>query len=127
MQEKLQRNTKLAEKLEARLPKGMDLMEAAEGFKNLGQFVAAVNVSNNLKLPFESLKTSMVEDGYSLGQSIQRVKAELNGTVEAQRAERDAQRLIAETESPSASTTTTGAATTTTSTKSKNRTVGGQQ
>jgi hypothetical protein len=48
VQQKLQRNTNLAAKLQGRLPAGADLMTAASGFKNLGQFVAAVNVSNNL-------------------------------------------------------------------------------
>lgn len=116
VQEKLQQNTKLAEKLEGRLPKGTDLMEAADGFRNLGQFVAAVNVSNNLGLDFEQLKTAMVDDGKSLGQAIQYVKQDVESpTTVATRAETDAQRLIQETER----TTTT--ATTTTKTKSKDK------
>ena len=124
VQQKLQQNTKLADKLQNRLPAGTNLMAAAEGFKNLGQFVAAVNVSNNLGIPFDSLKTSMVDDGYSLGQSIQRVKAEANGTVEARRAETDAQRMIAESEGP---VTTTATNTTTVKAKAKKKNVGGQQ
>lgn len=123
VQQKLQQNTKLADKLETRLPPGTDLMEAADGFKNLGQFVAAVNVSNNLGISFDSLKTNMVDEGYSLGQSIQRVKAEANGTVEARRAEVDAQRMIAESEGQVTAT----ASTTTTKAKAKKKTVGGQQ
>jgi hypothetical protein len=123
VQQKLQQNTKLADKLENRLPPGTDLMEAAEGFKNLGQFVAAVNVSNNLGISFDSLKTNMVDEGYSLGQSIQRVKAEANGTVEARRAEADAQRMIAESEGQ----VTTTVSTTTTKAKAKKKTVGVQQ
>ncbi len=47
VQQKLQRNTNLANKLEGRLPRGTDLMDASEGFRNLGQFVAAVNASYN--------------------------------------------------------------------------------
>ena len=124
-QEKLQRNTNLAEKLERRLPPGTDLMEAAEGFKNLGQFVAAVNVSNNLGLSFESLKTSMVEDGYSLGQSIQRVKADADGTLEARRAETQAQQMIAESERQVAATST--ATSSATAKKASRKPVGGQQ
>jgi hypothetical protein len=121
VQEKLQKNTKLAEKLESRLPAGTDLMEAAEGFRNLGQFVAAVNVSNNLGLDFEQLKTAMVDDGKSLGQAIQSVKSDVESpTTVAQRAETDAQRLISETERQS-STTTTAANTTTTKNKSKDK------
>ncbi len=33
--------------------------QAAYGFKNLGQFVAATNVSRNLGIPFEQLKIQM--------------------------------------------------------------------
>jgi hypothetical protein len=122
VQQKLQRNTKLADKLETRLPKGTDLMLAAEGFKNLGQFVAAVNVSNNLGLDFAKLKADMLS-GMSLGQAIQEQRKVSSATVEAQRAEYDARVLIAETEqqvsttsSTSTPTTTTSSSTTTTST-----------
>ena len=43
VQQKLQKNTNLANKLQSRLPAGTDLNTASAGFKNLGQFVAAVN------------------------------------------------------------------------------------
>ena len=99
VQERLQKNTKLADRLESRLPRGTDLMEAADGFNNLGQFVAAVNVSGNLGLDFEKLKVAMVDDGKSLGQAIQTVKRDVaNPTVVAQRAESEAQTLIKQTE-----------------------------
>jgi len=128
VQEKLQRNTNLASKLESRLPAGTDLMKAALGFKNLGQFVAAVNVSNNLGISFTELKTLMVTEGYSLGQSIQQLKPTATATVEAQRAEYDAQRLIATTEGQTTTATnTTSTTTTTASAKTKKRTVGGTQ
>jgi hypothetical protein len=128
VQEKLQRNTNLASKLESRLPAGTDLMKAAAGFKNLGQFVAAVNVSNNLGISFTKLKTSMVTEGNSLGQSIQQLKPTATATVEAQRAEYDAQRLIATTEGQTTtSTSTTSTTTTTASAKTKKKTVGGTQ
>ncbi len=95
VQQKLQKNTNLADKLEGRLPKGTNLMDAAEGFRNLGQFVAAVNVSNNLGISFTELKSRMVDDGMSLGQAI---KAERNDVddvaVIVRRAERDAQIVI---------------------------------
>ena len=131
VQEKLQRNTNLASKLESRLPAGTDLMKAALGFKNLGQFVAAVNVSNNLGISFTKLKTLMVTEGYSLGQSIQQLKPTATATVEAQRAEYDAQRLISTTEAQkttsTTSTTSTSTSTTTASAKTKKRSVGGTQ
>lgn len=141
VQQKLQRNTKLADKLSDRLPLGTNLMAAAEGFKNLGQFVAAVNVSNNHGYAFTELKTLMVDDGYSLGQAMQKLKAESNTTVVAQRAQRaetDAQAMIAATEreiaaptAVSATNTSTTTATTTTKSKAKpkksKKAVGGQQ
>ena len=98
VQQKLQRNTNLASKLQSRLPAGTDMMKAAEGFRNLGQFVAAVNVSNNLGLSFTQLKTRMVDDGMSLGQAIKELRPTANSTTEVQRAETDASRLITTTE-----------------------------
>jgi hypothetical protein len=73
---------------------GTDLMTAAEGFRNLGQFVAAVNVSNNLGIDFVNLKTSMVDDGLSLGQAIQTWKPTANSTQEASLAESQATVII---------------------------------
>jgi hypothetical protein len=99
VQQKLQRNTNLASKLQSRLPAGTDLNTAAAGFRNLGQFVAAVNVSNNLGLDFPTLKTAMVTDGKSLGQAIQSQKGTtVNATQEAQRAQIDADTMIRSTE-----------------------------
>jgi hypothetical protein len=99
VQQKLTKNTNLAAKLTSRLPAGTDLMAASAGFKNLGQFVAAVNVSNNLGLSFTQLKTKIVTDGMSLGQAIQAVRPlTASATIEAQRAEYDARGMIAESE-----------------------------
>lgn len=99
VQQKLTKNTNLAAKLTSRLPAGTDLMAASAGFKNLGQFVAAVNVSNNLGLSFTQLKTKVVTDSMSLGQAIQAVRPlTASATIEAQRAEYDARGMIAESE-----------------------------
>jgi hypothetical protein len=113
VQQKLQKNTNLANKLQGRLPAGTDLMTASSGFRNLGQFVAAVNVSNNLGIPFAQLKTRMVDDGMSLGQSIQTLKPTANSTVEAGRAEHDADVEIRATVTTTSSTGTTTTAPTT--------------
>jgi hypothetical protein len=99
VQQKLQKNTNLASKLQSRLPAGTDVTKAAAGFRNLGQFVAAVNVSNNLDLNFTTLKTAMVTDGKSLGQAIQAQKGTtVNASTEATRAQTDADTLIRSTE-----------------------------
>jgi hypothetical protein len=99
VQEKLKKNTNLAAKLTSRLPAGTDLIAVSAGFRNLGQFVAAVNVSNNLGVSFTQLKTKMVTGGMSLGQAIQAVRPlTASPTVEAQRAEYDARGMIADSE-----------------------------
>jgi hypothetical protein len=71
VQQKLQRNTNLAAKLRSRLPAGTDLMTASAGFRNLGQFVSAVNASYNHNLAFDGLKQRIIYDGMSLGQAMQ--------------------------------------------------------
>ena len=53
---KLAANPALSAKLSALLPPGTNLATASAGFKNLGQFVAAVHVSKNLGIPFDQLK-----------------------------------------------------------------------
>ena len=121
VQQKLTKNTNLASKLQSRLPAGTDLMKAADGFRNLGQFVAAVNVSNNLDIPFRQLKTEMVKENLSLGQAIQKLKPTASGTVEAQRAEYHAQGMIYQSEQQNTTTTTT----TTSSKKSNKNSSGG--
>lgn len=109
VQQKLQQNTNLASKLQSRLPPGTDLNTAAEGFRNLGQFVAAVNVSKNLGLDFPTLKTAMVTDGSSLGQAIQAQKKTVDGATAATRAEHDAETEIRSTEKTSKSSKTKSA------------------
>jgi len=59
--ELLTQNTKLSSNLAALLPPGTDLQTAAQGFKNLGLFVAAVHVSHNLGIPFACLKADMTD------------------------------------------------------------------
>jgi hypothetical protein len=98
VQQKLQKNINLAAKLQSRLPAGTNLMTAADGFSNLGRFVAAVNVSHNLGIAFADLKTKLVAENFSLGQSIQSLKQVSSPTVEAQRAEYDARAMIADSE-----------------------------
>jgi hypothetical protein len=120
VQEKLKKNTNLAAKLTSRLPEGTDLMLASAGFRNLGQFVAAVNVSNNLKIPFTQLKTKMVTDGLSLGQAIQALKPTASSTIESQRAEYDARGMISESElEPKTTSTSTSPSTGPVTTSSK--------
>jgi len=81
---KLTNNTALQSKLTTNLTalgyKGT-VFQAAYGFKNLGQFVAATNVSKNLGIPFDQLKVQMT--GLSVDGNGNVTKANLNadGTV----------------------------------------------
>jgi hypothetical protein len=81
---KLTNNTALQSKLTTNLTalgyKGT-VFQAAYGFKNLGQFVAATNVSKNLGIPFDQLKVQMT--GLSVDPNGNVTKANLNadGTI----------------------------------------------
>lgn len=88
------KNPKLAARLQTMLPVGMTIDQAASGFKNQGQFIAALHVSQNLGLSFADLKTSMVDGGFSLGQSIQHLRPSVDGDVEAARATKWANKQI---------------------------------
>ena len=81
------KNPKLQARLQAMLPPGMTLEEAAAGYKNQGQFIASLHVASNLGIPFEDLKFQMVEQQASLGQAIQTLKPQADSTLEVQRAE----------------------------------------
>ena len=94
VQQKVQSHTQLANKLQSRLPSGTNVVNAASGFRNLGQFVAAVNVSHNLGIPFSQLKTDMVTKHMSLGQSIQALRPAVNSTREVERAEAQARQMM---------------------------------
>jgi hypothetical protein len=81
----------------------MTLDKASLGFKNQGQFIAALHVSQNLGIPFTELKSHMVtvtpgapgqpatatQTG-SLGRAIQASKTTANVTTEVERAETQA-------------------------------------
>lgn len=87
--ELLQQNTKLSAHLAKLLPAGTDLQAAAAGFTNLGQFVAAVHVSNNLGIPFSALKTRIAA-GDSLGEAIKALKPAADSQAEVRRGQAQA-------------------------------------
>ena len=87
---RLRENPDLASKLQGMLPAGMNVETAANGFKNFGQFVAAVHVSKNLNIPFDQLKGAMVTNHMSLGDAIKGLKPEITedaAKLEAKKAE----------------------------------------
>jgi hypothetical protein len=76
----LTHNPALASKLQALLPAGTNIQTAANGFKNLGQFVAAVHVAHNLNIPFDQLKAKMTgPNAESLGHAIHDLEPNLSG------------------------------------------------
>lgn len=91
--ELLAQNTKLASNLQSLLPPGTDLQAAAKGFKNLGEFVAAVHVSKNLDIPFSDLKAKLTgPSAVSLGKAIHELKPEANAKDEARKAHQQAKK-----------------------------------
>lgn len=92
---RLSSNTKLSSKLQGLLPPGTDLQAAASGFKNLGQFVAAVHVSHNLGIPFDQLKAKMQgPPTESLGKAIHQLKPDANAKAEMKTAKAEAHQDI---------------------------------
>ncbi len=94
----LSRNSKLSARLETLLPE-QNLEFASAGFKNLGQFVAAVHVSNNLGIDFDDLKMYMTDPDSpkSLGKAIREMRPDVNARREARRAKKQAKKDLKET------------------------------
>ncbi len=116
----LDRNTKLDSKLTSKLqskgllPAGTDLKDACAGFRNLGQCMAAIHVSHNLKIPFACLQADMTgtapaqgstcpkgtgSSKMSLGKSIQTLSPNANAKTEAKNATKQADADVKEAES----------------------------
>jgi hypothetical protein len=107
--QKVSSNRGLLPKVTALLPTGMTLDQASFHFKNQGQFIAALHVSQNLQIPFADIKEAMtgirpvlgevppVEPTtpsttapLSLGQAIKKLRPTADPTGEASTAERQA-------------------------------------
>jgi len=87
--ELLTQNTKLSSNLQELLPAGTNVQDAAKGFDNFGQFVAATHVSRNLGIPFDQLKSEMM-NGSSLGQAIHKLKPNVDSRKKAIKANEQA-------------------------------------
>jgi len=87
------------------LSAGTDLKTACQGFKNLGQCVAALHVSKNLDIPFGCLQADMTGTApaagttcpagtgtskLNLGKSITALQPSANATGEAKKANKQA-------------------------------------
>lgn len=81
----------LAAKIEPLLPTGTSVATASTGFKNLGQFIAAVHVSKNLDIPFDTLKAKVTgTSAVSLGQAIKTLKPTADSSAEVKKAQQEA-------------------------------------
>jgi hypothetical protein len=95
----LSSHPKLSSRLQKLLPPGTNVQEAAAGFKNLGQFVAAAHVSHNLDIPFDELKSKMTgPQPEGLGKAIQQLKPDVKSKDEAKRAQKQARQDLSESE-----------------------------
>ena len=82
------KNPKLEARLLTLLPAGITVQDASQGFKNWGQFVAAVHVSNNLNIPFADLKARMtgITPGTIPGSTVQTAPMSLGQAIQSYKA-----------------------------------------
>ena len=103
MDQLLSKNTKLSDKIHSLT--GMSAQDACDGFKNLGQCVAAAHVSKNLDISFDCLKSDMTgqapasgancpagtgSNALSLGKSIQTLSPNADSKTESKKATKQA-------------------------------------
>ena len=79
------KNPKLEARLVRLLPAGTDIYDACQGFKNWGQFVAALHISNNLNIPLADLKARMtgLTPGRVPGSSVQNAPKTLGQAIQS--------------------------------------------
>ncbi len=95
--ELVEQNTKLSSKLQDLLPAGADVQQASQGFKNVGQFVAAAHVAHNLGIPFDQLKSRVTgPNAVSLGKAIKELNPTANAQAESRKAWREARKDLKE-------------------------------
>jgi hypothetical protein len=87
----LSHNTAMAGKIKTLT--GQDATTACDGFKNLGQCVAAAHVAKNLNIPggFDALKAKMTGSGaVNLGKAIKELAPDADAKAEEKRANKQA-------------------------------------
>ena len=86
----------------------MTLNQASTGFKNQGQFIAALHISRNLGISFKDLKADMTVKHMSLGQAIQDLRhtSTATATTQASKAEREADDDVTSSTTPTKTATT---------------------
>lgn len=87
--DRLAHNPALSSKLQGLLPPNTKLQDASSGFKNMGQFVAALHVAHNSNIPFDQLKAKMTGNpSMSLGKAIHALSPNVDAKAEAKKAEK---------------------------------------
>lgn len=106
--QRIDANPQLVARLTPLLPTGTTLDQAAAGFKNQGQFIAALHVSKNLGIPFAQLKAEMTgTDHDSLGKAIHDLQSTVDAKAAAKTAEDEAKADVKATRPPSVTANTT--------------------
>ena len=96
--DRISANAALVAKLTPLLPSGVTLADAAKGFKNEGQFIAALHAANDLGVSFTDLKAEMTGPEHdSLGQAIHDLKPTADAKTSAKTAETEARADITST------------------------------
>ncbi len=91
----------LADKAKVLLSQGTDVDAALRGFKTPQQFLAVAYASKNLAVPFVLLKDKVLTRQMTLASAIEATsKYNVNGTLEAQRAESEARADLARKSGP---------------------------
>ena len=81
----------LVSRIQPLLPRGSSIASASSGFKNDGQFLAALHAAQNLSIPFPTLKNAVTgATAVSLVQAIRVMRRSVDATAEANRAEQQA-------------------------------------
>ncbi|HYX70040.1 MAG TPA: hypothetical protein VE825_12960 [Terriglobales bacterium] len=84
----LQRNPRLAERVQGLLPADTDLKQASRDFMYLDQFLAAVHVSNNLGIPLDQLRSKMKDSTFGqLRKAVETLKPGVDSKAEVKRAD----------------------------------------
>ena len=88
------RNPYLSSRVKPLLPSRTTMMDAATGFKNQRQFIAAVHLSKNLGIPFDQIKTRITGQHHmSLNDSLRDLRPEMTKSLvkeEVNKAEKQA-------------------------------------
>jgi hypothetical protein len=79
LEDRIDRNPRFASRMRDLIPSGTSAREAISGFKNEGQFLAALHASKNLNIPFDELKGKVTGDGsVPLGEAIHSLRPDLS-------------------------------------------------